>query len=168
MTLATREEREWLLGNIARAFCDYLGAVEPPVPVEDMLHHPPDSYQNDFGVVDMHSNLWDATFARPLSQKGNIFVRKDLPSHKRRFALARETLSAVITSKHGRSLGLMDIFISDLLESGESFAARMVAPDSMVAAYRNRGGSESDFADDFDIPGPVAHKRWEETRNLKT
>jgi hypothetical protein len=166
MTLATREEREWLLGNIARAFRDYLGAVGPPVPVEDILHHPPDIYQNDFGVVDMHSNLWDATFARPLSQKGNIFVRKDLPSDKRRFALARETLSAVITSKHGRSLGLMDLFISDLLESGESFAAKMLTPDPMVAAYRKRDGSEDDFAIDFDIPGPVASRRWTETSHL--
>jgi hypothetical protein len=163
VTLATREEREWLLSNMARAFCDYMGAVEPPVPVEDMLRHPPDTYKSDFGVVDMHSNLWDATFARPLSQKGNIFVRKDLPSDRRRFALAREALSAVITSRHGRALGLMDMFISDLLESGEQFATRMLAPERMILAYRQRGGDEQGFADEFDIPAPVARKRWEET-----
>lgn len=168
MTPATREEREWLLGNIAHAFCDYMGAVEPPVPIEDMLKHPPDTYKNDFGVVDMHSNLWDATFARPLSQKGNIFVRKDLSSERRRFALARETLSAVITSKHGRSLGLMDMFISDLLDSGERFAARLLAPEPMVGAYRQQGGDERGLAGRFDIPGSVASKRWEETYRLKS
>lgn len=168
MTLATREEREWLLGNMARAFCDYLGAVEPPVPVEDLLRHPPDTYKNDFGVVDMHSNLWDATFARPLSQKGNIFVRKDLSSEKRRFALAREALSAVITSRHGRALGLMDFFISDLLDSGEQFAARLLAPEAMVDAYRQQGGKERGLAEKFDIPAPVAGRRWEETQRLKS
>jgi hypothetical protein len=168
VTLATREEREWLLGNIARAFCDYMGAVEPPVPVEDMLKHPPDLYKNDFGVVDMHSNLWDATFARPLSQKGNIFVRKDLPSEKRRFALARETLSAVITSKHGRSLGLMDMLISDLLDSGERFAAQLLAPEPMVDAYQQQGGDERGLAERFDIPGLVASKRWEESYQLQS
>ena len=65
MIQVTREERHWFLRNMAQALVDYAGAAEPPVPVEELLKHPPAAYQEDFGVVDMYSNLWDATFARP-------------------------------------------------------------------------------------------------------
>jgi len=93
----TREERQWFLRNLAQGLVDYMGVVEPPVPVEDLLRNPPLLYDSDFGVVDMYSNLWDATFARPPSQRGSIFVRIDLEPEERRFVLARETLSALIT-----------------------------------------------------------------------
>src|SRR3970040_2876144 len=102
MIQITREERHWFLENAARALIEHIGAAEPPVPIEDILDHPPEAYQEDFGVVDIYSNLWDATFARPPGQRGGIFVRVDLDPKKRRHALARETLSAMITSKQGR------------------------------------------------------------------
>ena len=89
----SREEREWFLRNLAHGLVEYLGRAEPPVDVESMLTHPPALYDFDFGVVDMYSNLWDATFARPPSQRGSIFVRIDLDPDERRFALAREMLS---------------------------------------------------------------------------
>ena len=71
----TREEREWFLRNLARGLIEYFGRSEPPVGVEDMLNQPPPLYDADFGIVEMYSNLWDATFARPPSQRGSIFVR---------------------------------------------------------------------------------------------
>src|SRR3972149_2927938 len=105
MISITREECQWLLGNLARGLVEYLGVVEPPAPVEGMLKHPPGNFDMDFGVVNMYSHLWDATFARTPSQRGSIFVRIDLNPEERRYSLAREALTAVVTSEHGRALG---------------------------------------------------------------
>ena len=129
----TRQEREWFLDTIALGLVEYMGVAEPPVPVEELLKHPPPIYQDDFGVVDMRSNLWDATFARPLTQRGNIFVRMDLSPEERRYALAREMLSALITSRHGRAMGLSDVFLSDLRQSAEYFARALLMPKNFYA-----------------------------------
>ncbi|HLF80607.1 MAG TPA: hypothetical protein VI410_02485 [Anaerolineales bacterium] len=160
MIQVTREERHWFLRNMAQALVDYTSAVEPPVPVEELLKHPPAAYQEDFGVVDMYSNLWDATFARPPGQRGSIFVRVDLEPKERRHALARETLSAMITSKQGRSMGLAELLMSDLKDSAEYFASQLLAPEPMLQAYRSGGGAEAGFTDAFQLPGPMAASRW--------
>ncbi len=156
MIQITREERHWFLRNAARALLDYTGAAAPPVPVEEMLQHPPAVFREDFGVVEMYSNLWDATFARPPGQRGSIFVRIDLEPKDRRHALARETLSAMITSKHGRDLGMPDLLMSELKDSAETFAAQLLAPDEMVEAFRKQGGEESGLSDAFQIPASLA------------
>lgn len=160
MNHITREERHWFLRNMAQALVDFTGAAEPPVPVEQLLKHPPAAFQDDFGVVDMYSNLWDATFARPPGQRGSIFVRVDLEPKERRHALARETLSAMITSKHGRSMGLPELLMSDLKDSAEYFASQLLAPEPMVQAYRSGGGGESGFSDAFQLPVAMAAARW--------
>jgi hypothetical protein len=163
MISVTREEREWFLRNIAQGLVDYMGVVEPPVPVEEMLRHPPTVYNYDFGVVDMYSNLWDATFARPPSRRGSIFVRINLPPDQRRYALARETLSALITSKHGREMGLAELFMDTLQESGEHFARHLLAPQPMVEVFRNRADEERELADKFEIPEQVAIERTQDS-----
>jgi hypothetical protein len=162
----TRNERQWFLRNLAQGLVDYLGAMEPPIPIEDLLHNPPTLYDCDFGVVDMYSNLWDATFARPPSQRGSIFVRIDLEPEDRRFAIARETLSAIITSKHGRSMGLFDLILPHLRDSAEYFARFLLAPPQMLEAFRKKGGKEEDVAEEFQLPQPAAFKRWEECDTL--
>jgi hypothetical protein len=162
MIPVTREERNWFLRNLAQGLFEYTGVTEPPVPVEDLLKHPPPAYQGDFGVVDMYSNLWDATFARPPNQRGSVFVRIDLNAHDRRYALARETLSAVLTGKQGRAMGLPELLLSDLWESAEYFANHLLAPDRLVQAYRDRQGDENGFADAFGLPDRVASNRWQE------
>ena len=156
----TREEREWFLRNLARGLVEYFGRAEPPVDVESMLNQPPPLYDADFGVVDMYSNLWDATFARPPSQRGSIFVRIDLDPEDRRFALARELLSALITSKQGRSMGLPDLLLPHLHESAEFFARILLVPDRMLEAYRKQGGNREQLALTFQIPTPIAALRW--------
>lgn len=158
----SRAEREWFLRTMARGIVDYLGTVEPPVPIEDLLTHPPDVYSSDFGVVEMFSNLWDATFARPPSQRGSIFVRVDLEPKERRFALARETLSAMITSKHGRSLGLYDMFLPNLRDSAEYFARHLLAPESLVQNGKSAIKGPQDIAEKFVLPYQMAELRWRE------
>jgi hypothetical protein len=162
MIPVTREERHWFLRTVALGLYEHTGAAGPPVPVEEMLKHPPAAFEADFGVVDMYSNLWDATFARPPNQRGSVFVRIDLPGDERRYALARETLSALITSKHGRSLGLADLLLSDLWESAEYFARHLLAPEALVEAYRVRNGDELEFGKAFGLPARAAASRWEE------
>jgi hypothetical protein len=156
----SREEREWFLRNLARGLIEYFGRAEPPVQVEDMLTQPPPLYDADFGLVEMYSNLWDATFARPPSQRGSIFVRSDLPQVERRFALAREMLSALITSKHGRAMGLPELLLPHLRESAEYFARYLLVPELMLDAYRKQGGKKVGFADAFQIPPQIAAVRW--------
>jgi hypothetical protein len=159
MISVTREEREWFLRNLALGLVEYIGAAKPPVEVEEMLKHPPGVFGYDFGVVDMYSTLWDATFARPPSRRGSIFVRVDLPPSERRFALAREILSALITSKHGQALGLSELLMDSLQESAEYFARHLLAPDPMVQAYQMNDGAEVGFAYQFGIPEEVAAQR---------
>ncbi len=160
MISITREECQWLLRNLARGLVEYLGVVEPPVPVEELLQHPPDLFDMDFGVVNMYSHLWDATFARTPSQRGSVFVRIDLPPEERRFSLARETLTALVTSEHGRAMGLSELLLPRLREWAEFFARHLLAPDPLVEAYRRRGGNEDDFAETFVVPPRVASLRW--------
>ena len=163
MIPVTSEERHWFLSNLARGLVEYTGVAEPPVPVEDILKHPPALYESDFGVVDMYSNLWDATFARPPTQRGSVFVRIDLPPDERRFALALEMLSALITSKHGRAMGLSDFLMTDLRESAEHFARKLLMPMALVTAYRKRKGKLEDVPDAFQVPPAVALTGWDES-----
>lgn len=163
MNPVTREERHWFLRCAAQGLGEYMGCVAPPVPVEGLLQHPPETFHEDFGVVDMYSTLWDATFARPPNGRGSVFVRIDLPPAERRFALARELLSAMITSRHGRRLGLVGLLMADLKDSAEYFARWFLMPESMLAAYRRRGGQPQEAAHAFGIPAPVAARRWDET-----
>ena len=162
MIPVTKDERQWFLRQLALGLVEYLGVTEPPVPVEQLLRNPPALYDDDFGVVDMFSNLWDATFARPPSQRGSIFVRMDLTSENRRFALAREMLSALITSKHGRKMGLSDLLLPNLRESAEYFASQLLAPEPLVDAYQTLGGDGVHFADEFGLPDWIAEERWME------
>jgi Zn-dependent peptidase ImmA (M78 family) len=166
MILIAPDERRWLLRNLALGLFEYLGVAEPPVPVEALLRHPPRVLQEDVGLVEMYSNLWDATFARMTDQRGSIFVRVDLSSHERRFALARELLRALVTSEHGRAMGLPEILLPDLQECAEYFARQLLAPEALVAAYRKRGGSAAQFSLAFDLPAPVAALRWEDASAL--
>jgi hypothetical protein len=164
MNPITREERHWFLRCVAFGLYEYLGAAAPPVPVEGLLKHPPALYHDDFGVVDMYSTLWDATFARPPNRPGSIFVRIDLPPDERRLALARELLSALITSRHGRALGLVEFLMPDLKESAEYFARHLLAPELLVEAFRRRGGDEAGVADAFGLPPQAAQLRWKESQ----
>lgn len=156
----SREEREWFLRNLARGLIEYFSRAEPPVDVEEMLKQPPPLYDADFGVVEMYSNMWDATFARPPSQRGSIFVRIDLEPEERRFALAREMLSALITSKHGRAMGLPDLLLPHLRESAEYFARYLLIPDMMLEAFKQRGGKKQGLVDTFAVPPRIAALRW--------
>jgi len=110
--------------------------------------------------VDMYSSLWDATFARPPTHRGSIFVRIDLAPEDRRYALAREMLSALITSKHGRAMGLSDLLLPHLRDSAEYFARYLLVPDDLLQAYRNQGGMNHGFAEHFQIPEGVGAVRW--------
>lgn len=156
----TREEREWFLKNLAHGLVSYFGRTEPPVDVELMLNQPPPLFDYDFGVVDMYSKLWDATFARPPSQRGSIFVRVDLKPEQRRFVLAREMLSALITSKQGRAMGLPELLLPHLRESAEFFARLLLVPENMLEAYRRQGGTQEGLASAFSVPSPIAALRW--------
>ena len=166
MNPITRQERQWFLRCLAFGLYEYMGAVAPPIPVEGLLKHPPSVYQDDFGVVDMYSTLWDATFARPPNRPGSVFVRIDLPSDERRLALARELLSALITSRHGRAMGLVEFLMADLKDSAEYFARHLLAPEPLIEAYRRRGGEEGGLAEAFGLPEPSARLRWKESQAL--
>jgi hypothetical protein len=161
--LVTHEERQWFLDNLARGLVEYMGTTEPPVPVEEILRHPPTLYDEDFGVVDMYSNLWDATFARPPSHQGSVFVRIDLPPEERRYALARESLSALITSRHGRAMGLQELLLDELRECGEFFARHLLLPARQLHACLKRGIAKEDLAKIFSVPVRIVEQRLQDT-----
>lgn len=161
MNPVTREERHWVLRCLAQGLYEYMGVAAPPIPVEGLLQHPPEVFRDDFGVVDMYSTLWDATFARPPNGRGSVFVRIDLNPAERRQALARELLSALITSRHGRAMGLVPLLMADLKDSAEYFARCLVVPDALLQAFRRRGGTLEELAETFGIPSGTAKLCWE-------
>jgi hypothetical protein len=162
MNPITREERHWFLRCLAQGLFDYMAVAAAPVPVEGLLKHPPETFAEDFGVVDMYSTLWDATFARPPNGQGSVFVRIDLSPAERRYALARELLSALITSRHGRAMGLVKLLMADLRDSAEYFARVLLAPEPLLQAFRKRGGQAGEIAETFGLPTAAARLRWEE------
>jgi hypothetical protein len=167
MKYTTREERQWLLKNIAAGLNEYLNTTSPPVPVEELLLHPPAPYEQDFGVVDIFTRIWDATFVRPLNKKGSVFVRVDLPPEDRSYALARETLLALISGEYGRRLGLHETLLPYLNESADYFAAELLAPEALVQSYKAQNGKEEEFAETFRLPQHVAESRWESCSTLQ-
>ncbi len=162
MMTCTKNERQWFLQNIAQGLVDYLSVMRPPVPIEDLLRNPPALYDSDFGVVEMNSELWDATFARLPDQSGHVFVHSNLDPETRRFALARETLSALITSKHGQKMGLFELVEPHLRESAEFFARILLAPPRLLCRFCADDRSVMKMVADFKIPIHAASKRCEE------
>jgi hypothetical protein len=53
---------------------------------------------------------------------------------------------------------LMDV----LQESAEYFAGHLLAPEALVSAYIESGGTEDDFAETFVMPEQIARGRFEE------
>ena len=162
MTASTCEERQWLLRMIAAGLHEYLSTTDPPVMVEDLLMHPPEVYADDFGIVDIFSQIWDASFVRPMNRKGSVFVRVDLPQEARNFALARETLLALLSGKFGRKLGLHDVLLPYISDSADYFAMALLAPEALVKSYSSRNGTREAFAGDFCLPEKAAAVRWNE------
>ena len=162
MMVCTKKERQWFLQNIAQGLVDYLGVMGPPVPVEDLLKNPPALFDSDFGVVEMNSELWDATFARLPDQSGHVFIRSDLDPEARRYALAREMLSALITSKHGQRMGLFELVEPHLKESAEFFARIFLAPPRLLYRFCKDDGAVMKMVEEFIIPLHAASKRYDE------
>lgn len=163
MKHVTREEREWLLRSIARGLLDYMNSTEPPIPVAELHRHPPGVYDQDFGVVEIYTKLWDATFIRPLNKPGGVYIRIDLPPEKRRYALARETLFALVSSKHGRKLGLPGIFMPTMDEDSAYFAGHLLAPDAMIKSIKKNSPEQLNIAETFCLPEGIAAKRFIDT-----
>ena len=162
MIPCTKEERQWFLQNIAQGLVDYLGVMVPPVPIEDLLNNPPALFDSDFGVVEMISKLWDATFARLPDQSGHVFIHSDLDPEARRFALAREMLSALITSKHGQRMGLFELVEPHLKESAEFFARILLAPPRLLCRFYKDDRAVMKMVEELIIPLHAASKRCDE------
>ena len=90
MNQTTREERQWLLRNFAIGLVNHLGAVYPPVWVENLLKHPPPIYTSLFGKVRSSNGEWSRIYARPAYLTGTPTRPWELPIDERRFAIARD------------------------------------------------------------------------------
>ena len=163
MIQATREERQWLLRNFAIGLVDHLGAVYPPVWVENLLKHPPPVYTGLFSRVRTSNGEWSPIYDRPVYVTGISSRPWELPIDERRFAVAREILIALGDSRHGRNLGLPELLMSHLEESQDYFARVLLAPDPLIATYRRQGRDIRGFAETFLIPTRIASERWEDS-----
>lgn len=162
MIQATREERQWLLRNFALGLVDHLGAIYPPVWVENLLRNPPAVYTSLFTKVRSANGTWSPIYERPIYVDGGPTRPWELPIDERRFAIAREILIALGGSRHGRDLGLPEVLISRLEESQDYFARVLLAPDPLVSSYRRQGKDIRGFAETFLIPTRIASERWDD------
>lgn len=162
MIRATREEREWLLRNLALGLVDYLDAIYPPIWIENILKHPPVLYAGLFSKIRASEGDWSPIYERPIYQNGRTTRPWELPIDERRYAIAREVLIAVGGSRHGRDMGLPELLLAHLDDSQDYFARVLLAPDPLVSTYRRQGKDLRGFAETFLIPTRIALRRWED------
>jgi SRSO17 transposase len=151
----SREELEWLLRNIALGFSKYASVNEKLDSIEELLRNPPVLYESDFSVLDVGSSQVDAVFLRGIDQHGVIAVSAELEPDERNVALARELLSALITSEHGRALGLRDFLMPYLDEAAQYFAQHLVTYFHMTGTGIQRDGDLRGLAKKLSGPAPI-------------
>ncbi|MFQ5943531.1 MAG: hypothetical protein ACE5JF_08260 [Anaerolineales bacterium] len=162
MIQASREERYWLLRNFALGLVDHLNAIYPPIWIENLLKHPPAVYTSLFAKVHTSSGYWNPIYERPIYREGQAARPWELTIDERRYAIAREILIALGSSRHGREMGLPDLLLAHLEESQDYFARVLLAPDPLVTSYRRQGRDIRGFAETFLIPTRIASERWED------
>jgi hypothetical protein len=162
MIHATREERNWLLRNFALGLVDYLGAMHPPVWVENLLKQPPPVYTSEFAVVRPSNGDWIPVYERPSYQEAWNARPWELPIDERRYAIAREILVSLGGSSHGRQMGLPELLVADLEACQDYFARVLLAPDPLVARYQKQGKDLRGFAETFLLPTRIAAQRWDD------
>ena len=162
MIQVTREERYWLLRNFALGLVDYLGAAFPPVWVVNLLKQPPPIYTSLFAKVRPSNGGWNQIYERPIYKDGRTTRPWELPIDERRYAIAREILIALGGSSYGRDMGLPELLITHLEECQDYFGRVLLAPDQLVASYREQGQDLRGFAETFLIPTRIAADRWED------
>jgi hypothetical protein len=163
MILTSQEERFWYVRYLALGLVSHMGMTEPPVWVEKFLHYSPTLYEKNNLETQTKKDVLGEIYERLIYMGGRIISHSDLPEDERRYALAREIIIALGSSKHGRCLGLPQFIVPHLPELQDYFARMLLAPDPMVIAYRKSGGEFRDFARTFLIPHRIAEIRWNET-----
>lgn len=163
MILTTQEERFWFIRYLALGLVSHMGMTEPPVWVEKFLHYSPTLNKNYNVETQTNTDVFGDIYDRLIHMGGRIISSSNLPEDERRYALAREIIIALGSSKHGRCLGLPQFIVPHLPELQDYFARVLLAPDPMIIAYRKGGGKFRDFARTFLIPHRIAEIRWNET-----
>ncbi len=162
MILTSQEERFWFVHNLALGLVSHMGATHPPVWVENFLHYPPTNSKKGTAPIQEPNDILGEIHERLIYMGGRIISPSDLPEDERRYALAREIIVALGSSKHGRRLGLPQFIVPYLTELQDYFARVLLAPDPMIHVYRREGGEFRNFARTFLIPHRVAEIRWQE------
>lgn len=162
MFLTTQEERRWFVQNLALGLISHLGILHPPVPVEEILRNPPDVFVNPPTHLSGTHNAWEEALKRSVFIGGRVIIPGDLPKDERRYAIAQGIMLAIGESDHGKNMGLPQLLSPYLWELKDYFARILLAPDSLIDAYRQSGGGFDDFAKSFLIPPRIALIRWEE------
>jgi hypothetical protein len=163
MILTSQEERFWFVRNLALGLISNMGAIDPPVWVENFLHVPLSNRDMRMARIQDPTNILGDICERLIYMGGRIISPSDLPEDERRYALAREVIVALSGSKHGRKMGLPQLIVPYMTELQDYFARVLLAPDPMINVYRKEGGEFRDFARAFLIPYRVADIRWQET-----
>jgi hypothetical protein len=166
MILTTEEERLWYVRYLALGLVSHMGITEPPVWVEKFLQYSPNLYVKSSLDSTKTTDVIEEVYKRLIYIGSRIISPSDLPEDERRYALAREIIIALGSSKHGRCLGLPQFILPYLPELQDYFARVLLAPDPMIIAYRKQGGEYRDFARSFLIPHRIAKIRWQETALL--
>jgi hypothetical protein len=142
-----------------------MGVTDPPVWVENLLNYPPVAYDKDPSQV-LLIEMATEIHRRLIFIGGRMICRSDLPEDERRYALAREVIVGLGSSKHGRNMGLPHFIVPTIYDLQDYFARVLLAPDPLIDAYRKQGGDLQDFARTFLIPTRIAEIRWNETMPL--
>jgi len=107
--------------------------------VELIFESPPRTYLDVYSRLVKLSNLFPEFHGARCREALRSAGLVDFPLEQRRFVMAREVLSIVATSEHGRSMGLPEVLPEHLQESKDYFARVLLAPDRLIVSYRSKG-----------------------------
>jgi hypothetical protein len=157
---ARLDERFWLMRNFALELVRHLGATSPPVMLDGLLTSPPPGLKirmcsaGNPGLQSAPAN------GASISFEGETCQWRGDERREARYQLGRRILSGIALGEHGLALGLPDLIGPQMADCQDYFARVLLAPDFLVAAYRQQGDRLSGFGSRFLIPDRVAFQRW--------
>lgn len=149
-----------LIESLAHGLLRLYGVTRPPVPIFEMLEHPPAGMERDLDLC-LGLPFGEAIYLRLLNGQGTVFVNPALPNDRQRYASAGALLIGLLHSPGGRALspGLTPDHYPE--EATDYFARCLLLPAQLLPpGFATMTVSE--LAELFGVPPEVVSVRLAE------
>ncbi len=154
------DERFWLMRNFALAIVRHLGVTKPPVLVEGLFVSPPLGLNLRMSSTDISSLRSAPAKVASIGFEEETRQAENDEFKEARYQFGRRILREIALGEQGLAMGLPDVIGPQMADCQDYFARVLLAPDFLVAAYRQQGDRLSGFGRRFFIPDRIAFQRW--------